>query len=324
MRRFVRSCSIGVALLVLVARGEALTRHVDDMCSQPKMNTNKWQSRESVAGMTILLPPGYVESGKSTMYSTMDSHYYVNGEHRAIGVGSGSGPEFLHHSIVSESGECETVIADRHVTITLYRWVNEDARLSASGDAGEHFAAIARYYASGSMREVYVELFSNAPSDLKYFRQLFWTVSFAGASVASAAPQTPTTPTTHASAPASPAASPAGAGSAPAPTCAPTPGLPTTDALVDTSVVRMLIASAAPIPHGSETMALQFAASGDLSGMSIAQSDLPDAAQKELSSVVATNLKPHDAHAPSTLLLRIDSSDAGHAYTERPVTSCAH
>jgi hypothetical protein len=33
--------------------------------------------------------------------------------------------------------------------------------------------------------------------------------------------------------------------------------------------------------------------------------------QHVLSSVIATNLKPHDAHAPSTFLLRIDSSDAG-------------
>ncbi len=57
--------------------------------------------------------------------------------------------------------------------------------------------------------------------------------------------------------------------------------------------------------------------------MSIAKSDLPDAAQHQLASVVATNLKPHDAHAPSTFLLRVDAADAGLSYTVLPISGCA-
>lgn len=324
MRRVRLSCAIVVALCGIASRSHASTWPLDDMCSQPKMKTDKWVPRDEVAGIRLLLPPGFVAGGSSSMDQTRDSHYYVNGEHRAIGVGSGSGPAFLRNSMVSETGECETVIADRRVVITLYQWVNEDPRLSASGDAGAHFAAIARFYASGALREAYVELFSNAPSDLKYFRQLFWTVSFPGSS--EPAPSTPAAVATLASATPAADAPSAPAAAAPAPACDPAaaPGLPAPDAVLDSSVVRMLIASAAPIPKGYELMALQFAGSGELSGMSVAQSDLPEASQHELSSVIATNLKPHDAHAPSTFLLRIDSSDTGLRYAVLPISGCTH
>jgi hypothetical protein len=86
----------------------------------------------------------------------------------------------------------------------------------------------------------------------------------------------------------------------------------------------MLIASATPIPKGYEVLALQFAGSGELSGMSVSQSDLPEASQHELSSVVATNLKPQDARAPSTFLLRIDSGDTGLRYAVLPISGCSH
>ena len=314
MRAFVSGLLVAIgAVSLATARAAAMTGRGDDMCKQPTMKTDKWQLRQAVGGMTILLPPGYVESGKSSDLNLLDSHYYINGEHRAIGVGSGQGPAFLRNSNVSESGECETAIADRRVTITVYHWVNEDARLSASGDAGAHFAAIARFYATASLREVYVEIFSNAPSDLKYFRQLFWTVTFPDGVASAASPATPAKLVADATAPAS--AAPAA--------CAPTPGLPTTNALLDSSVVRMLLSSAGPVPHGYEILALQFAGSGELSGMSVAKSDLPDAAQHQLASVVATNLKPHDAHAPSTFLLRIDSANEGLSYTVLPVSGCS-
>lgn len=125
MRRFVTGWVVFVALCVLTSRGQALTRDADDMCSAPKMKTDKWQLRQEVGGMTLLIPPGFTAGGHSNSPETADSHYYLNGEHRSIGVGSGSGPAFLHYNMVSESGECETVIADRRVTITVYHWVNE-------------------------------------------------------------------------------------------------------------------------------------------------------------------------------------------------------
>jgi hypothetical protein len=319
MRRSVLGCSVFAALAIVASRASASTRPMDDMCSQPKMKTDKWQVRQEAGGMTLMVPPGFVTSG-----SDGDTHYYINGEHRSITVGLGTGMAILRFRDISETGECETVIAGRRATLTMYHWVVEDATLSASGNAGPHFAAVARFYSTGALRESYVQLVSNAPSDVKYFRQLFWTVSFPG-SAAAVAPvaDAPAAVATLASAPA--AATPAPA-SAPASACAPAPvpGLPATDAVLDSGVVRMLIASAAPIPKGYELMALQFAGTGELSGMSVAQSDLPEASQRELTSVIATNLKPHDAHAPSTFLLRIDSSDTGLHYSVLPMSGCTH
>ena len=319
MRRTHLSCSILAALCFVAASSHAATRPVDDMCTQPKMKTDKWQSRQEAGGMTLLVPPGFVTSG-----SNGDTHYYINGEHRSITVGLGTGMGIMRFGDVSETGECQTVIAGRRVTLTMYHWVVEDANLSASGNAGPHFAAVARFYATGTLRESFVQLISNAPSDLKYFRQLFWTVTFPGspdpAAPAAVATLASATPAAAADAPAAPAAT------APTAACdaAAMSALPAPDAVLDSSVVRMLIASAAPIPKGYELMALQFSGSGELSGMSVAQSDLPEASQRELSSVIATNLKPHDAHAPATFLLRIDSSDTGLRYAVLPVSGCTH
>src|SRR6478672_7806658 len=107
MRRVRLSCAIVVALCGIASSSHASTWPLDDMCSQPKMKTDKWVPRDEVAGIRLSLPPGFVASGSSSMDQTRDSHYFVNGEHRAIGVGSGSGPAFLRNSMVSETGECE-------------------------------------------------------------------------------------------------------------------------------------------------------------------------------------------------------------------------
>jgi hypothetical protein len=323
MRRSVLSCSVFAALCSIAASSQASIRPATDMCSQPKMKTDKWQSRAEVGGMTILIPPGFTAGGHSVFAETADSHFYFNGEHRSIAVGSGRQTEFIARANdVSEEGECETVIGGRRVTLTKFKWVQEDAVLSASGNAGPQFIVVARFYAVGALREVFVAFASGAPSDFNYFRQLFWTVSFPGAS----APAAPAAVAVLASAtPAAADAPSAPAAAAPSPACDPAaPGLPAPDAVVDSSVVRMLIASAAPIPKGYELMALQFAGSGELSGMSVAQSDLPEASQHELSSVIATNLKPHDVHASSTFLLRIDSSDTGLRYVVLPMSGCTH
>lgn len=331
MRRLASSWVVLGALCVVNSRALALTASSVDMCAAPKMKTDKWQSRSEVGGMTLLIPPGFVESGHSVFAETQDSHFYHNGEHRDIAVGSGRGPAFISHfRNVTEEGECETVIAGRRVTITKYQWVNEDSPLSASGNAGAQFVAVARFYAQGALREVFVAYSSNAPSDFNYFRGLFWTVSFTGAPGSEVA--SVTTPATLVADNASPGAKPQPAvppasdasDAVPPAACAASLGLPTLDAVLDSGTVRMLLAGAAPVPKGYEIMALQFAETGELSGMSVAQSDLPEASQHELSAVVATNLKPHDAHGPPAFLLRIESSEAGLRYTVLPMSGCPH
>jgi len=333
MRRSVLGWSVFAALAIVAPGASASTRPMDDMCSQPKMKTDKWKSRSEYAGMTLLMPPGFVAGGYSRYSDAQDTHFYNNGDQRWIAVGMGRGPTFIERSrFATEKSECETIIGGRRVTITVYDWLVQNAGPLTPGGVGAHFVAVARFYPQGAANEVYLALESNAPSDLKYYRQVFWTVSFEGSPLAAGAPAAPTAVATLASAtPASVAAAPpapsaAAPAPAPAPACDPAPvsGLPAADAVLDSSVVRMLIASAAPIPKGYELMALQFAGSGELSGMTVAQSDLPEASQRELTSVIATNLKPHDAHAPSTFLLRIDSSDTGLHYSVLPMSGCTH
>jgi hypothetical protein len=286
------------------------------MCSEPKTGTDKWKARSEVAGMTILIPPGFTAGGHSRYQETEDTHFYNSGEHRSIAIGSGRGPAFVTHiSSVTESGECEAAIAGRHVTITVYRWTVEDAMLSASGNAGSHFAAVARFYATGASREVYVSLESNAPSDLKYYRRLFWTVSFGDSPAATTAASPPVVSTVASTQPVVVAPVACTVGS--------TSGLPAASTVIDSSVVQTLLASATQIPNGYEVMQLQFDGSGELAGMPVAQSDLPEASQRELAAVVGTNLKPHDANAPASFFLRIDSAAAGLHYTVLPASACA-
>jgi hypothetical protein len=287
------------------------------MCSPPKMATDKWKPRSEVGGMTILIPPGFIAGGHSRFQETEDTHFYSSGEHRSLAIGSGRGPAFVtHDSDVSESGECETVLAGRRVTITMYRWTQEDALLSASGNAGSHFAAVARFYASGALREVYISLESNSPSDLKYYRGIFWTAAFDGAPGAvAAAPAAVTTVAVQ------PAASTVVVGPV-CSTAASPANLPVASAVIDSAIVGTLLASAAPIPSGFEVMRLQFDVGGELAGMSVAQSDLPEASQKELSAVVGTNLKAHGSKEPPSIYLRIDSSATGLRYSVVPPPSC--
>ena len=183
------------------------------------------------------------------------------------------------------------------------------------GGFGAHSAAVARFYASGGQPEVFVAFITNAKYEVSSFKQIFWTVSF-GASPAATVAASPAAATTVASTQpvvVAPAACTAGS----------QPGLPAASTVIDSSVVQTLLASAAPIPNGYEVMQLQFDGSGELAGMSVAQSDLPEASQRELAAVVGTNLKPHDSHAPASILLRIDSAAAGLHYTVLPASACA-
>jgi hypothetical protein len=317
MRRVVLTSFVAIAGLISVAgRARAETR--DDLCVAPKeMKTNKWQSRSENGGMTILVPPGFSAGGMGSGSEVGGAHFYRNGEHRTLIVGFGAGVQsILHDPSVTEKSECETEIAGRRVNITVYNWVNEDMRLSASGDAGAHFAAVARFYATSGQREVFVAFISNVMYELKSFKQIFWTASFDGSpAVAAAAPAAVTTVAVQ------PAASTVVVG----PVCStalPPANLPVASAVVDSGVVGSLLASAAPIPAGFEVMRLQFDAGGELAGMNVSQTDLPDASQRELAAVVGTNLKPHDGKAPPSIYLRIDSTANGLRYSVVPPPSC--
>jgi hypothetical protein len=319
-RRLALSWSVVAAACFISAAQNALAEPMEGMCDPPKMKTEKWQQRSENGGITILIPPGFGAGGIGSGIEQAGAHYYFNGEHRTLIVGFGSGIQsILRDPTVSEKGECETEIDGRRVLITVYNWLVEDSLRSASGNAGAHFAAVARFYPTASQREVFVAFISNVTYEVKSFRQIFWTVSFGDPPAATTA-ASPATASTVA------ATSPAAAAPAAGPSCAaapPPPGLPAASAVIDSSVVQTLLAGVAPIPNGFEVMSLQFDASGELAGMAVAQSDLPEASQRELAAVVGTNLKPHDSHAPASILLRIDAAAAGLHYTVLPASTCS-
>jgi len=72
MRRAPSWSVLAVACLMgIAANARAETK--DDMCTQPKMATDKWKARSEVAGLTILIPPGFTAGG----HSRYGLHYTV-------------------------------------------------------------------------------------------------------------------------------------------------------------------------------------------------------------------------------------------------------
>jgi hypothetical protein len=68
------------------------------------------------------------------------------------------------------------------------------------------------------------------------------------------------------------------------------------------------------MPKGYALLALKFEGSS-LAGINVAQSELPEPTQKTLATLIASNLKPHDAKSPSSFTLRVDTQDQGLHYT---------
>jgi len=322
----VSSCSVLTAALLLVYSGSAIAQPMTDMCSQPKMKTEKWHSITAPAGMTLMLPQGYVARGNGAASNQhyADAQFYWSGDHRFIAVGSGAGPSALTEgSGMTQTGECEATIAGRRVEISNYNWTNEDRGMSPSGAAGSEYLVVARFYSTGALRESFIAYKTNIQSDASSMRAVFWTATFdAPIAVASA------TPVVQAAAGSAPPAQavPAAVAAAPAPACVPKsdPNLPTLDAVLDTALVQMLVSNAAPpIPHGFEVISLRFNDTGGVAGISVSQSDFPDATQRQLTTLVASNLKQHDAKAPSAFQLRVESQSSGMRYAVQSTGSCA-
>jgi hypothetical protein len=201
---------------------------------------------------------------------------------------------------------CETTINGRLVGITFSSVTVNDRSLSDASNSGTTFRIMAHYYAAPPHGEMFVAFDTDVRSEISNYRQLFWAVTFDGSAPPSSAPAKP----------AAPGAAPGVVAAAPAP-CAPKadPSLPAPDAVLDTALVQSILSSAGPVPHGFALMSLKFDDKGALTNISVPQSDLPDASQRQLATLVASNLKPHDKHAPSSYTLRVDAADTGLHYT---------
>lgn len=315
MFRHGRSCSALVVVCAFAMSGSALAQPWGDMCSPPKMKTDKWHSITAPAGMTLMIPQGYAQRGNGAAANDVfkDAQVYWSGDHRYIAAGSGAGPSALNTGgEITQTGECEAQIAGRRVEISSYNWINEDNSMSPSGAAGEEYIVVARFYSTATLRESFIAYKTNIQSDVSSMRQLFWTASF-GSPIADAQPI---------SASAAGSQPPPGATAATAaPACVPKPdpNLPAVDAVLDTGLVKMLVSNAAPaVPHGFEVIRVSYDPLGGVAGIAVSQSDLPDASQRQLTTLVASNIKQKAAKAPSTLELRVDIVADGLRYAVQP------
>ena len=110
MLRHGRSCSVLVVVCAFAMSGSALAQPWGDMCSPPKMKTDKWHSISAPAGMTLMIPQGYVLRGHGSASSDVwkDSQWYWSGDHRFIAAGSGAGPSAVTEGgQLTQTGECE-------------------------------------------------------------------------------------------------------------------------------------------------------------------------------------------------------------------------
>lgn len=319
MSRAVVRYSVLVVILLLTVHPAARAETAGDLCSQPRMQLGKWHGVKPIGGMTISLPPGF--SSAATISHNRGVVFFHGGRVRSVSVGTGPGPgprldagsgmgtttsrEKLplapasgsyssSSSQMNQKTQCATQIDGRDVQITMYDWSGP------MGDGNGLSRAVARFSSTGSQPEVFISLESDTQSDVVSFREVFWTASFDDAGSG-------TSPATAAVA---------------APCVAkPDPSLPAPGAVLDTALVRTLIATSGPIPTGFAVLAVKFDGSGALAGISVSQSDLPDSAQRKIATLVASNLEPHDARAPSSFLLRVDARDSALHYTVQP--ACA-
>ena len=323
------------ALCIASASAGAETRA--DLCAPPKMQTDKWRTVSEAGGMSVMLPPGYAAHGVSGTSSSADAHFYTNGR-KSIVIGSGSGPSVLDRggSSMNQKEDCLTFINGRRVELTMYDWTVEDQSMSPSGDAGTHYGLVARFLTSSTYREVFIAITSNMKSDVMFNREVIWTATFRGAPMtAGATPASATmssslvaagpaavAPAQSAPAPAAPTSRP-DTGQLAAPVCIqhPDPKLPTADAVFDTGLVQSLMSGTGAVPKGFAQMVLHFDNSGALVNIAVPQSDMPDPVQRQLATLVASNLKPHDGKSPATFMLRVDSKDDGLHYEVEPPCS---
>jgi hypothetical protein len=317
VRHFRSARSLALIGCILATSRGALAESAPDLCAPPKMHTEQWPTTEQVGGATILLPPDFHATGNSS--GLVDEKYFVSGRHRQIIIGTGSAPKSMTRttstierlpssdssgmaanegSSMTQISSCQATINGRSVEITFSSITSPDRSASDASNAGTLYRIAARFLAPAAQDEMFIVFESDVRSEIADYRQLFWTVSFD-----SAPPQ------------GAPAQSTSAAKTAPPP-CVPKPdpSLPALGAVLDTALVQSLVASTGPVPHGFALMSLKFDGKGALTSISVPQSDLPDPAQKQLATLVASNLKPHDKHTPSSYTLRVDASDTGLRY----------
>jgi hypothetical protein len=307
------------ALLLPFAHA-SVPRAPEEMCTTPKLDTAKWSSF-TVASATLMLPRASSQAENGPYYKTFriggraagllwsdagwivpDSFYYAAarlapGQHpggpNSLGNASTMGSSRIDGALASL---CNTVIANRPVEISTYVWNLADAPMTMTAGSGKHYLAVARWPAATNTPVMYMWFASDYKSDLMQMRQMFWTMQFPGF------------------APAPPA-------------CADTSPPPrgTVGEFLDTSLVAMLVNGASPaIPKGSGTVLLRFDSTGNVAGVSVGATLMPDAAQKQLGAIVGSNVIAQKPGSVSHVRIKVTVGDSALSYALVGVGNCTH
>ncbi len=297
--------------LLLVAAallGGSSTAHASNLCTPPNDSVPKWHAKQAVPGITVRIPPGLslVRSGASFQR--------YQGGRRSFGVSIGEGAgDLARLSELSQIDFCQAVIQDRPVQITTYTYVQEDAAMNPTGQAGSWYVAIARWPAVAGQPTVTLWMESNLKSDLMTLRPYFFTVQLpaltaakGASSPSSATPGSGTSPTL----PAQPGSRTDSAACL-APTSVP---LPAIDAIVDTALVQMLAASdSAPAP-GFAVLALHYDDQGGVASVDVTDTDLAPSEQRHLAALVSSNIRSRAANTPQGVQIHVSRSAHGLEY----------
>lgn len=290
--------------LALVANGAALaTAHAQnartELCAVPPPLDTAGTREETLQGVTIRVPRRF-----GSMRSEPDFRLYRSGS-RIIGLGVGLPATTLvgDDEDMSLWEICRTELDGRLATVQLSRINRRDAPMVPSGGIGTQYAISVTWVAALGGRDVMAWMVTRSQSDFEQARQILRTVRIPR-------PKEPKTDAAPVTAVVSPTASPA---------CTTAPVLDV-DAVVDTALVRML-ASGAQMPSGFVELGLTYEGA-ELAGTEIHQSDLPEASQRQIVTLVSSNLKPRQPTWPTRVLLRATSGETGLSLTAVPESAC--
>ena len=249
----------------------APVRAASDLCAAPKGADSAWMP-VAIGGVSINIPEQFVINSSSSyyrIYSTakVDIRLYVG--HLM--------PQQPNGLVLTK---CHTMIGNRAVTITLWKYPNAVTEL-------------AEWPASQGMGIVELAIAAEFQSDLEALRAVIWSARFAGFSAVGAA-----------------IASCQKAAKSP----------PKIADVLDTGVVSMLASGASPpLPIGSAIFEFSFDSTGAMGPLSITAASIPDSAVRRLAMIVGSNVKDQPPGA-KRVGVRVEIAAAGLSYSPVPVS----
>jgi len=257
----------------------------DSMCDPQHGDVSSWE-KETTPGITYRHPPDYVKwvidpRLQNQIFTYQGTAYPPH----TIQAGWAQALDSLDYGLSRSTrlSICTAVIGGRVAFIATYaRGMNPTL-------------AVARWSAHQGLPPAYLAISARDRSALGAMRQLFWTAHFSGLD----------------------------ADSSDALLCA-TPILPRGQLgdLLDTPLVAQLGQNLwAAMPRGHTVLEISFGSAGAVEGVEVLAGDLPENAEKQIASLVASNVRPQPALAPRAGV-RVEVTESGFSYQLTAVSAC--